>query len=57
MGSYHGKYSFDTFSHHRGCLLRHPGMEKIYSMRYPPYSPRSLRLLLVAMETRGCTLL
>ncbi|XP_037373344.1 aldehyde dehydrogenase family 3 member B1 [Talpa occidentalis] len=55
MGSYHGKFSFDTFSHHRACLLRPPGLEKIYSLRYPPYSPGKLRLLLVAMEDRGCS--
>ncbi|XP_030189495.1 LOW QUALITY PROTEIN: aldehyde dehydrogenase family 3 member B1-like [Lynx canadensis] len=55
MGSYHGKFSFDTFSHHAPALLRCPGMEKIYSIRYPPYSPRKLRVLLMAMETRGCS--
>ncbi|XP_058382216.1 aldehyde dehydrogenase family 3 member B1 [Diceros bicornis minor] len=55
MGSYHGKFSFDTFSHHRACLLRRPGLEKICSIRYPPYSPRNLRLLLLAMETRSCS--
>ncbi|XP_007943122.1 aldehyde dehydrogenase family 3 member B1-like [Orycteropus afer afer] len=55
MGRYHGKFSFDTFSHHRACLLRAPGMEKIYAIRYPPYSPRNLRVLLAAMETRGCS--
>ncbi|KAM6158063.1 aldehyde dehydrogenase family 3 member B1 isoform 1-T1 [Rhynchocyon petersi] len=57
MGRYHGKFSFDTFSHHRACLLRPAGLEKIYSMRYPPYSMRHLRVLLAAMETRSCTLL
>ncbi|XP_066108330.1 aldehyde dehydrogenase family 3 member B1 isoform X2 [Saccopteryx bilineata] len=59
IGSYHGKFSFDTFSHHRACLLRSAGMEKVYSIRYPPYSPRNVKLLLTAMETQGfsCTLL
>ncbi|XP_058161069.1 aldehyde dehydrogenase family 3 member B1 isoform X1 [Dasypus novemcinctus] len=57
MGRYHGKFSFDTFSHHRACLLRPPGMEKVYALRYPPYSPRNLRLLLTAMEAHSCTLL
>lgn len=54
MGSYHGKFSFDTFSHHRACLLRSPGMEKINDLRYPPYTPRNLRVLLMAMEERSC---
>uniref|UniRef100_A0A8C6G107 aldehyde dehydrogenase [NAD(P)(+)] n=1 Tax=Moschus moschiferus TaxID=68415 RepID=A0A8C6G107_MOSMO len=55
MGSYHGKFSFDTFSHHRACLLRPPGLEKIYAIRYPPHTPRNLRVLLMAMETRSCS--
>ncbi|XP_003468358.2 aldehyde dehydrogenase family 3 member B1 [Cavia porcellus] len=55
MGSYHGKFSFDTFSHHRACLLRSPGMEKINDFRYPPYTPRNLRVLLMAMEERSCS--
>ncbi|KAL2805691.1 aldehyde dehydrogenase family 3 member B1 isoform d [Daubentonia madagascariensis] len=55
MGRYHGKFSFDTFSHHRACLLRSPGMEKVNALRYPPHSPRNLRVLLVAMETRCCS--
>ncbi|XP_008844512.1 aldehyde dehydrogenase family 3 member B1 [Nannospalax galili] len=55
MGSYHGKFSFDTFSHHRACLLRSPRMEKINDLRYPPYSPRNLRVLRVAMEERCCS--
>uniref|UniRef100_A0A4W2BV80 aldehyde dehydrogenase [NAD(P)(+)] n=1 Tax=Bos indicus x Bos taurus TaxID=30522 RepID=A0A4W2BV80_BOBOX len=55
MGNYHGKFSFDTFSHHRACLLRRPGLEKIYAIRYPPHTPRNLRVLLMAMETRSCS--
>ncbi|XP_027625228.1 aldehyde dehydrogenase family 3 member B1 [Tupaia chinensis] len=55
MGRYHGKFSFDTFSHHRACLLRCAGMEKVNDLRYPPYSPRNLRLLLLAMKPRSCS--
>lgn len=54
MGSYHGKFSFDTFSHHRACLLRSQGLEKLYRLRYPPYSAGKLRLLLLAMEDCRC---
>lgn len=54
MGSYHGKFSFDTFSHRRACLLRSSGLEKLNELRYPPYSARRLRLLLMAMEERRC---
>ncbi|XP_003798352.1 aldehyde dehydrogenase family 3 member B1 [Otolemur garnettii] len=55
MGRYHGKFSFDTFSHHRACLLRSPRMEKVNDLRYPPHTPRNLRVLLVAMEARCCS--
>ncbi|KAM4846374.1 aldehyde dehydrogenase family 3 member B1 [Thomomys bottae] len=55
MGRYHGKFSFDTFSHQRACLLRSPGMEKFNEIRYPPYTPGKLRLLLLAMEERRCS--
>ncbi|XP_051687054.2 aldehyde dehydrogenase family 3 member B1 isoform X3 [Oryctolagus cuniculus] len=54
MGSYHGRFSFDTFSHRRACLLRSPGMEKLNELRYPPYSPGRLRALLRAMDERSC---
>lgn len=56
MGKYHGKFSFDTFSHHRACLLAHSGLEKIKEIRYPPYSVCRLRMLLMAVETH-CTIL
>ncbi|XP_004618542.2 aldehyde dehydrogenase family 3 member B1 [Sorex araneus] len=55
LGNYHGKFSFDTFSHHRACLLRPSGLERIYGLRYPPYSPGRLRLLLTAMESPSCS--
>lgn len=55
LGNYHGKFSFDTFSHHRACLLRPTGLERLYGIRYPPYSSGRLRLLLMAMETPGCS--
>ncbi|XP_060610943.2 aldehyde dehydrogenase family 3 member B1-like [Anolis sagrei] len=60
-GKYHGKFSFDTFSHHRGTLLRCMGMEAINSIRYPPYNERKLALMVAALEVKRkgmmCTLL
>ena len=29
IGSYHGKFSFDTFSHKRACLIRAQNMERL----------------------------
>ncbi|XP_030078499.1 aldehyde dehydrogenase family 3 member B1 [Microcaecilia unicolor] len=52
MGMYHGKYSFDIFSHHRACLLRNTGLESLNAIRYPPYSERNLGLLLQVVETK-----
>nr|XP_044986517.1 aldehyde dehydrogenase, dimeric NADP-preferring [Jaculus jaculus] len=36
MGSYHGKKSFETFSHRRSCLLRSLLNEEMHKARYPP---------------------
>lgn len=38
MGAYHGKASFDTFSHRRGVLFRSNWVD--LSLRYPPYGDR-----------------
>lgn len=45
MGNYHGKYSFDTFSHHRSVLNRSFSIlsEKLGEARYPPYTVGKLR--------------
>lgn len=52
MGMYHGKFTYNTFSHHRAVLLRGTGMEKLNSLRYPPYSERNLGLLISAIEVK-----
>ncbi|GMI82933.1 aldehyde dehydrogenase 4, aldehyde dehydrogenase 3H1 [Hibiscus trionum] len=43
MGSYHGKFSFDAFSHKKAVLYRSFGGDS--SLRYPPYTRGKLRLL------------
>ncbi|KAK9080097.1 hypothetical protein SSX86_001772 [Deinandra increscens subsp. villosa] len=43
MGSYHGKFSFDSFSHKKAVLYR--GFLGDAPVRYPPYTPGKLRLL------------
>ncbi|XP_015680997.1 aldehyde dehydrogenase family 3 member B1-like, partial [Protobothrops mucrosquamatus] len=60
FGKYHGKFTFDTFTHFRGCLLRYIGLEAINRIRYPPYNDNNLRMAVASMEVkrRGmCTLL
>ena len=43
MGSYHGKFSFDAFSHKKAVL--HRSFAGDASVRYPPYTPGKLNLL------------
>ncbi|XP_014804263.1 PREDICTED: aldehyde dehydrogenase family 3 member B1-like [Calidris pugnax] len=60
LGMYHGKFTFDTFSHHRGCLHRNLGLEAFNALRYPPYTQQKLGMVRAASEVKrkgGCTLL
>lgn len=43
MGQYHGKYSFDAFTHEKAVVIKanRPDIQ----MRYPPYDEKKLRLL------------
>nr|Q8VXQ2.1 RecName: Full=Aldehyde dehydrogenase; AltName: Full=Cp-ALDH [Craterostigma plantagineum]CAC84900.1 aldehyde dehydrogenase [Craterostigma plantagineum] len=43
MGSYHGKFSFDAFSHKKSVLKRSFGGE--VAARYPPYAPWKLHFM------------
>jgi aldehyde dehydrogenase (NAD+) len=42
MGCYHGRYSYDTFTHRRGVL--HKAVFVDPPMRYPPYNEKKLSL-------------
>ncbi|KAL9979597.1 hypothetical protein ACROYT_G017278 [Oculina patagonica] len=52
MGAYHGKYSFDSFSHKKGCVLKKQAMESLNSMRYPPYEEKRLGWLRWLIEVK-----
>ena len=43
MGNYHGKYSFDTFSHHKSILMTRSRFD--IPFRYPPYTDKKLKTL------------
>ncbi|KAF6297958.1 aldehyde dehydrogenase 3 family member A1 [Rhinolophus ferrumequinum] len=43
MGSYHGKHSFQTFSHRRACLVRSLLKEDPLKGRYPPSMAKMMR--------------
>ncbi|XP_034047148.1 aldehyde dehydrogenase family 3 member B1 [Thalassophryne amazonica] len=42
FGHYHGRWGFETFSHRRACMLRGWGLERLNSLRYPPYQDDKL---------------
>ncbi|XP_053384468.1 aldehyde dehydrogenase, dimeric NADP-preferring-like isoform X7 [Mercenaria mercenaria] len=46
MGGYHGKFTFDTFSHKRGCMERGLKMESVNKIRYPPFTEKKLSNIL-----------
>nr|XP_026492841.1 aldehyde dehydrogenase, dimeric NADP-preferring isoform X2 [Vanessa tameamea] len=54
IGAYHGKKSFDTFTHKKSCLVRNFAAigEKLASGRYPPYSDGKLKLISTLMKKR-----
>lgn len=43
MGAYHGKATFDTFTHYRSVLLR--GNRPDIPLRYPPYNGKKLAVV------------
>uniref|UniRef100_A0A3P9IT35 Aldehyde dehydrogenase n=1 Tax=Oryzias latipes TaxID=8090 RepID=A0A3P9IT35_ORYLA len=45
MGSFHGRYSFETFSHRKASLLRGTRFECVTYLRFPPYEDRNLSLM------------
>ncbi|GAB5366614.1 hypothetical protein AAMO2058_001158600 [Amorphochlora amoebiformis] len=45
IGAYHGKYSFDAFSHKKAVLIRSDKSTLDAPIRYPPYVPFKYNLL------------
>jgi len=43
MGAYHGKFSFDAFTHKKAVLYRSFAGDS--AIRYPPYTDTKLRLM------------
>ena len=48
MGSYHGKFGFDTFSHRRGVYTRTTRVDP--AMMYPPYTTKKQKLVRQGMS-------
>ncbi|XP_049876614.1 aldehyde dehydrogenase, dimeric NADP-preferring isoform X2 [Pectinophora gossypiella] len=54
IGAYHGKATFDTFTHKKSCLVKNFAAigEKLGSGRYPPYSDGNLSFIQMLMRKR-----
>lgn len=54
MGSYHGKASYDTFTHKKSVFVKNYCKigEKLQGVRYPPYSDTKLSLTKFALKRR-----
>lgn len=54
MGAYHGKASFDTFTHEKSVLVKNYCRigEKLQAVRYAPYSDTKLSLIKLALKKR-----
>ena len=48
MGSYHGKKSFETFTHYRSIVKKSTWLD--LPMRYHPYGEKKLRLIRMFMK-------
>ncbi|XP_037043027.1 aldehyde dehydrogenase family 3 member B1 isoform X5 [Bradysia coprophila] len=55
IGAYHGKYSFDSFTHKKSCLIKSFNSlgENLASSRYPPYSEKKTNLLTLLLKKRS----
>jgi len=55
MGGYHGKHTFDTFSHMKSVLARDFSFvgEYLGETRYPPYQPWKVRRMTLLLKNRN----
>ncbi|KAF9583043.1 aldehyde dehydrogenase 3, member A2, partial [Lunasporangiospora selenospora] len=53
MGAYHGKKSFDTFTHERSTMIKdlNPVVEVAMGVRYAPYTSSNLKLARIVLES------
>lgn len=53
VGSYHGKFSFDTFSHSRTTLEASFTGDALLATRYPPYTEKNRKILEFSTQDFG----
>lgn len=57
FGNYHGRWGFETFSHKRAVMLRGWALERMNSLRYPPYDENKLSWLRWTASPKTCSIL
>jgi hypothetical protein len=45
QGSYHGKKSFEAFTHERSVMIKSLSMDGLVASRYPPYNAKKASLI------------
>ena len=45
IGAYHGRYTFDIFTHKRSVMSSPLALEKLLSSRYAPYEESNIKLM------------
>lgn len=57
IGTYHGRYSFDCFSHQKSILSRNFSWitEKGSGVRYPPFNNTDLKLKIISTALKNYT--
>jgi aldehyde dehydrogenase (NAD+) len=53
MGAYHGKHTFDCFTHKKSVMRRKLILESTNDLRYPPYTEKNLKILSWLMMKNG----
>lgn len=57
FGNYHGRWGFETFSHKRAVMLRGWALERLNSLRYPPYDDNRLSWLRWTASPKSCSIM
>jgi hypothetical protein len=45
LGSYHGKKSFDVFTHERSVMIKKQSGDALLASRYPPYTQQKAAII------------
>lgn len=45
LGSYHGKKSFEAFTHERSVMIKQQKMDGLLASRYPPYNAKKAGII------------